>query len=479
MDPLELASAIRDLTRWAEAHAPDPEPELRRRLREHLGEDPAALTVVSERLTTYEHPNVQVALDAWTAGAGAGVEVLGLSIEHGFRAGLAELAQRGGSDYGPEPGPPEYRPIDVGDRTISALGAGLLLVTEGDRRLAVLLGPAGNDDEHSGFVLEAMAPRREDAEAWLRELKDLMSRHNVYRGKVLEFGGGPNPFRAPPLSVRRLPSVSRDRIITAGDELERIERHTAGLARHRAALRAAGRHIKRGLLLHGPPGTGKTLTVMYLAGLMPERTVILLSGQGLGAINAAATLARQLEPAMIVLEDVDLVAMDRMHFATNPLLFELLNAMDGLAEDADLIFVLTTNRADLLEPALASRPGRIDLAVELPLPDAAARGQLIALYAEGLDLEPGDHAEVVAATDGVSPAFIRELMRRAALIGAEEERRVTDADLLRALGEVRPSGDRLTSSLLGAERPPEPPARSPSPFGDELEDDDDLDEDDD
>jgi ATP-dependent 26S proteasome regulatory subunit len=75
----------------------------------------------------------------------------------------------------------------------------------------------------------------------------------------------------------------------------------------------------------------------------------------------------------IVIEDVELIAQDRSHYESAPLLFELLDAMDGLDEDADLIFVLTTNRPETLEAALASRPGRIDLAVELPLPDAAAR----------------------------------------------------------------------------------------------------------
>jgi len=84
---------------------------------------------------------------------------------------------------------------------------------------------------------------------------------------------------------------------------------------------------------------------------------------------------------MVVIEDVDLIAEDRgMHPGQHPLLFQLLNEMDGLAEDADVVFVLTTNRADLLEPALAARPGRIDQAVELTLPDAAARRQLFELY---------------------------------------------------------------------------------------------------
>ena len=52
-----------------------------------------------------------------------------------------------------------------------------------------------------------------------------------------------------------------------------------------------------------------------------------------------------------------------MHPGRHPLPFQLLNEMDGLAEDADVVFVLTTNRADLLEPALAARPGRVDQAV--------------------------------------------------------------------------------------------------------------------
>lgn len=84
---------------------------------------------------------------------------------------------------------------------------------------------------------------------------------------------------------------------------------------------------------------------------------------------------------MLVVEDVDLIAEDRgMHPGHNPLLFQLLNEMDGLAEDADIVFVLTTNRADRLEPALAARPGRIDQAIELRPPDAAARRDLFELY---------------------------------------------------------------------------------------------------
>ena len=452
MEPEELAAAIQALSRWAERNAPVPEPELRRRLREHFATDTRTLEVLSEDLSRYDHVNVQVAIDALSADGGGDIEVIGLSVERGFRASLAELAQGDGMYDSFGAGPVEYASIDVGDRVISCIQAGLLLVTEGDDRLAVTVSP----EEDAGIRLEAMATRRAYAEAWLRRLHVLMDEHNVYRGKVVVFGGD-HPFQEAPLTVRRLPEVPRERIVLPEGTLERIERHTAGFARHRDALRAAGQHIKRGVLLHGPPGTGKTLTIMHLAGLMPERTVILLAGSALGAIGAAFRLARSLEPAMVVLEDVDLVALERIHYVGNPLLFELLNEMDGLDEDADLIFALTTNRPETLEPALASRPGRIDLAVELPLPDAAARRRLLQLYSEGLEIGATAWDPIVERLEGTSPAFIRELLRQSTLAAAEAGRpagRVDEEDILATVEALRSQSGRLTATLLGAERPP-------------------------
>jgi ATP-dependent 26S proteasome regulatory subunit len=78
--------------------------------------------------------------------------------------------------------------------------------------------------------------------------------------------------------------------------------------------------------------------------------------------------------------------------------------MDGLAEDADVLFLLTTNRPDVLEPALAARPGRIDQSVELPLPDATDRRRLIELYARGLELRSEQLDDVVERLDGASRA---------------------------------------------------------------------------
>jgi hypothetical protein len=166
-------------------------------------------------------------------------------------------------------------------------------------------------------------------------------------------------------------------------------------------LRASGQHLKRGILLHGAPGTGKTHTVRYLLGQLPEVTVIVISGRALSRIKEACSVARSLQPAIVVVEDVDLIAEQReARPGEHPLLFQLLNEMDGLNSAADVTFLLTTNRADLLEPALASRPGRVDLAAELPLPDAAARRRLIGLYRGDLVLDLADEETASSGPTG-------------------------------------------------------------------------------
>ena len=253
-----------------------------------------------------------------------------------------------------------------------------------------------------------------------RELQRRRHRLNVYRGRTLSFAFTPHgQFR---LDFLRVPTVGRSQVILPEADLAAIEGHTIGIAAQSAALRASGRHIKRGLLLYGPPGTGKTWSVSYLRSRMTDRTTVVINGgPGIAGLGQAVALARSLQPAMVVLEDVDLIAHERtMGADTNPLLFQLLNEMDGLGEDADVVFVLTTNRLELLEPALAMRPGRIDQAVEIGLPDADCRRRLFELYLRDIEgLAPDiDLAPLVSGTDGASAAFIKELARRAVLLDA-------------------------------------------------------------
>ena len=161
---------------------------------------------------------------------------------------------------------------------------------------------------------------------------------------------------------------------------------------HRESTELTGGSLLQVAAAHrrGPPGTGKTFTAMYLARQMTDRTVLLVTGRQQGLIASVCAMARLLEPATVILEDVDLIAEDRARSdqnACSPLLFDLLNEMDGLRPDADVLFILTTNRPGALEPALAARPGRVDLAVEVPLPDAECRRRLITSYSKGLSLD--------------------------------------------------------------------------------------------
>jgi hypothetical protein len=455
----ELARALRDLQAWAVAHAPAEESALRVRIRNHLGVDPAELPVVSNVVPGWERANLQVALDAYLAESGRSHEFVGLSAQRGWHMGLAELAQRqhGGSVgwAGPQAGPQEHVTVQVGERTIVCVASGLFLISGENESF---IASVRSEDHGPGptLMLEAMAESRPTAERFLEEIARLMQEHNVYRGRVLEVGRG--DFGGASFEVRDLPDVAREGIVLPSGVLERIERHTLRFSEEAEQLRSAGRHVKRGLLLHGAPGTGKTLTAMYLANRMPDRTVLILTGAGLSAIGPACEMARRLEPAMVVLEDVDLIALDRDEYFSNALLFQLLNEMDGMQQDLDVIFLLTTNRPDRLEPALASRPGRVDLAVELPLPDADGRRNLFVLYSEGLDLRADNLGDLIGRTEGASPAFIRELLRRAALLAIERRGRdgasgsrivVGDDDLDGALQELAAGGETLTAKLLG------------------------------
>lgn len=129
--------------------------------------------------------------------------------------------------------------------------------------------------------------------------------------------------------------------------------------------------------------------------------------------------------------------------------------MDGAAADADLVFLLTTNRADLLEPALAARPGRVDVAVEIGLPDADARRRLFEVYSRSvpLQVEAADVDAVVERTSGVTASFLKELLRRAVLESLSDTpgplQHVTGEHLSRALDDLLDSTQTVTRALLG------------------------------
>jgi hypothetical protein len=459
-----------------------PEGPLLKRLRDHLGGEPMRMPVISEEFERFQQPNLQVAMDAYLEQPGHSAELIGLAAENKrqWGLGLSDFVNRGTSPYSLRlaEGPVDWVNFHLdGDRVLPVVQFGLYLMKIGGAPLiALVAGP--NENMGPGRArarIEVMASERATGARFLADITALMAERNVYRGKIVslgpqQFGFGPQTI----ITFHRLPAVSREDVILPSGLLDRIDRHAIAFSEHAERLIAAGRPIKRGLLLYGAPGTGKTLTVMYLAGRMKGRTTLLTTGRGLGFISSVVQMARILAPSTVVVEDVDLIAQERgmPGMQTQPLLFELLNEMDGLREDADVLFVLTTNRPDILEPALAARPGRVDLAVPLPLPDADARRQLFALYGRGVRLEVSDLGKFIARTEGASPAYIKELLRNATVFGAidgdgDGAIRVTDKHLDQAMDELT-EGGRLAERIAGFARPgdegPPPGPMGPSGF---------------
>ncbi|MDQ6751540.1 MAG: AAA family ATPase [Actinomycetota bacterium] len=451
----EFGAAFQEFLSAMTAAARRPESPFATRLREHLGVDPRELPSTVAEFGAPDHPNLQLALDAVLADA----EVIGYSARQSafVEVGLTELLSDEGATGPIRLGPVQYTDVQVGDgRVVQCVSAGLYLARREGVPLALVLSRSAQPFGGGKLRLEGISPEREAIPTVIGDLRAAMGEHNVYRGKVISLHQLQDHTVA--VQFHTVRSVEREAVVLPDGTLERVERHAMGITDQVQRLRETHRHVKRGVLLHGPPGTGKTLSVSYLLGAMPGRTTILLTGRGLGLIEQALRIAHELAPATVVLEDVDLVAAERTTpLGNHGILFELLNQMEGLDEDADLLFLLTTNRPDIVEPALVARPGRIDLAVELPLPDAADRRRLLRLYAHDISIDEEAEAELVERTDGVSGAFIKELMRQAALRAAlRNGGQATMTDVRAVLDELLSDRSALTRRLLGqpAEGPP-------------------------
>jgi ATPase family associated with various cellular activities (AAA) len=461
----DIGRLARRLVRRTVAAARADDDSVSKLLAQHLGAQAAVQPVARGSWPAYDWVNVQTAVDIWLATPGRTHQLVGLTQYRHSDFGLADLLQaQAGWQYGIGLGSVETQALPAGPdgATRQCVQCAIYLASDADGTTALLVrSPEIHGRDCVDVEVVGTGPDR--AQLVVDEIRRLGLEHNVFRGHVLAFGDevfADHGSGSGLLSFVDRPNVPRDQVILPPDVLEGIERQVVGVARHASRLLASGQHLRRGILLYGPPGTGKTHTVRYLIGNLPGVTVVLLSGGALRMIDAACSVARALQPSVVVVEDVDLIAEERgRHPGQHPLLFQLLNEMDGLGADIDVTFLLTTNRADLLESALAARPGRVDHAAELPVPDAEARSRLLRLYQGSLQLDLADPGVVIARTEGVTASFIKELLRRAALVAAEDDSnddepgdvpiRVTDRHMATALDELLDTRSRLTQALLG------------------------------
>lgn len=432
---------------------------MQKALKRHFGVTPSGEIVTAGRsFPIASRVDVQKAITEWMQARG-GAALLGIHTQMGHETlTLASLCSAG--PFPIDVGPLQYDEVDVGDDVpVRCLKNGLWLARQAGMPFALLMAPAMMHGMTSSVHVEAGVLKGEAgarfSEEFFREMEARVAEGKTYRGRVISLESGFDySGRGGAVKVHRLQRVVREDVILPEKTLRLLDRNVGEFIAARDQIKAMRFSAKKGLLFYGPPGTGKTLTIHYLAAQLEGHTTLLVTAEQVGLLGEYFRLARFLQPSIMVIEDVDLIARERAHLQTpgqEMMLNKLLNEMDGLREDADVIFILTTNRPDELEPALAARPGRIDQAIEFPLPDEDGRGKLVRLYSRGLEVPVEVETSIVSRTKGASAAFIRELMRRSAQFQVEngDGHVLAQRSVEGALEEMLILGGTLNLKLLG------------------------------
>ncbi len=245
-------------------------------------------------------------------------------------------------------------------------------------------------------------------------------------GRMMGFGRS----RARPVSQSQ-PAVTFADVAgldEAVEELHEIKEFLAAPAR----FQAMGAKIPKGVLLYGPPGTGKTLLAKAVAGeagvpffsISGSDFVEMFVGVGASRVRDLFEQAKVAAPAIVFVDEIDAVGRQRGtglgggHDEREQTLNQLLVEMDGFDQKTGVILLASTNRPDILDPALL-RPGRFDRQVVVDRPDREGRRAILDVHARGKPLADGVDLDVIARrTPGFTGADLGNLMNEAALLSA-------------------------------------------------------------
>ena len=218
-----------------------------------------------------------------------------------------------------------------------------------------------------------------------------------------------------------------------------------------------GGRIPRGILMVGQPGTGKTLLAKAIAGeakvpffsISGSDFVEMFVGVGASRVRDMFEQAKKQTPCIIFIDEIDAVGRHRGaglgggHDEREQTLNQLLVEMDGFDGNEGIIVIASTNRPDVLDPALL-RPGRFDRQVVVALPDIRGREQILKVHMRKVPLGADVDAGVIArGTPGFSGADLANIVNEAALFAARQDRRTV------GMNQFEQAKDKI---MMGAER---------------------------
>jgi proteasome regulatory subunit len=191
-----------------------------------------------------------------------------------------------------------------------------------------------------------------------------------------------------------------------------------------------------GVLLHGPPGTGKTMLAKAVAN-QTDATFIKMAGselvhkfigEGAKLVRDLFQVARDKEPAVIFIDEIDAIASKRTDSKTSGdaevqrTMMQLLSEMDGFEERGEIRIIAATNRFDMLDRAIL-RPGRFDRLIEVPKPNEEGREIIFKIHTRNMNVSDDvDFEELADETVDASGADIKAICTEAGMFAIRDDR---------------------------------------------------------
>lgn len=228
-----------------------------------------------------------------------------------------------------------------------------------------------------------------------------------------------------------------------------------------------GAKLPKGVLLYGAPGTGKTLLVKAVAGeakvsffsASASEFVEMFVGVGAARVRDLFNNAKNNAPAIIFIDELDAVGRRRFagigggHDEREQTLNQLLIELDGFESKQGIILMGSTNRPDVLDPAL-TRPGRFDRHVNVPAPDMQGRKEILEVHAKKVKMGKDVNLEVIAkSTPGFVGADLANVINEAAILAARADKpAVETSDIEEAVERVMAGPQRKSRVISEREK---------------------------